>query len=125
MLILITSSVLIFYLFLLQIHLGGMVFSDSLQRGIKKKIIPSPLVLSFPFDATYEDVIRKGVEMFFPNTSTDCDIFTLVDSNGIPYHIENKSIWTLSSFIKTTSLPPSKLRLYVMMQPNVSIKEHS
>ena len=106
------------HLFLPQIHLGGMCFDMVLQRGVKKKHIPSPMVFFLPSNASYDVVIQKGVEYFFPESTTSVNEFCLVDSNGIPYKCD-KSDWVLSEFIKSTGYPPSKIHLYVMWQPKV------
>lgn len=44
---------------LFQIHLGGMIFDSSLQKGVKKRYIPPPMIFTFSSDATHKDVIQK------------------------------------------------------------------
>ena len=44
--------------------MGGMLFDTSAQKGIKKKYIPPPMIISFPSNASYKEVIQKGVEKF-------------------------------------------------------------
>ena len=85
---------------LLQIHLGGMIFDEELQKGVKKRFIPAPVTMSLPCSATYDTVIEKGREHFFPDETGSEDIFFLADSSGIPYKIEDKLDWTLSDLSK-------------------------
>ena len=47
---------------LLQIHLGGMIFDEELQKGVKKRFIPAPVTMSLPRSATYDT--RKGESIF-------------------------------------------------------------
>ena len=89
-----------------QIHMGGMLFDRSVQRGIP------PIIISFPSNASYKEVIQKGVEKFFPDEKDFMDMFCLADSSGVPFEIEDTELWCLSEFVQQSGLPPSKLRLY-------------
>ena len=99
------------YLFLVaffQIHMGGMLYDRHLQKGVKRRYIPAPRIISLPGHAS---VIQKGVEIFFPEEMESLEIFHLADSSGTPFEMDT---WSLSEFIKQLSLPPNKLYLYIM-----------
>ena len=68
-----------------------MIYDRNLQKGVKKIYIPPPTIFSFPSNATYLDVILKGIERFFPEEIQSPDLFCLTDSSGIPYNIEQKN----------------------------------
>ena len=95
--------------------MGGMLFDRSVQKGIKRRYIPPPMILTFLSNAFYKEVIQKGVEKFFPHDADSPDLFCLADSSGIPFEVEDKDNWCLSEFVQQSGLPPSKLRLYVMI----------
>ena len=96
-----------------------MIFDEELQKGVKKRFIPPPVTMSLACSATYDTVIDKGREHFFPDETGSDDSFFLADSSGIPYKVENKSDWILSEFIQSIGQPPSKLRLYILCHPKV------
>ena len=98
----------------LQINFGGMAYDENLQKGVKKRSIPAPMVTSFPCNATYDSVISKGIEKFFPDDVGSPHLFCLADSSAVPYEITDKDTWSLSEFVQQTGQPPSKLRLYIM-----------
>jgi hypothetical protein len=77
--------------------MGGMLFDRSLQKGIKKRYIPPPMIVSFPSNASYKEVIQKGVDKFFPDDADSPDIFCLADSSGVPFDVEDKDTWNLLS----------------------------
>ena len=69
---------------LLQIHLGGMAYDKNLQKGVKRRSIPPPMVVSFPCNVIYKSVIQKGIEKFFPDDVDSPHLFCLADSSGVP-----------------------------------------
>ena len=54
----------------LQIHMGGMLFDRRVQKGIKRRYIPPPMILTYLSNASYKEVIQKGLEKFFHMTLT-------------------------------------------------------
>ena len=95
-----------------------MLFDESLGKGVRKRYIPASQTITFSANATYDLVIQKSQEIFFPDEAREQeDLFCLADSSGIPYEIGNKCEWKLSEFVQGLKLPPSKLRLYVMYRP--------
>ena len=110
---------------LLQIHLGGMAYDKNLQKGVKRRSIPPPMVVSFLCNATYNFVIHKGIKKFFPDDIDSPHLFCLSDSSGVPYEIEDKDTWSLSEFVHQTGQPPSKLRLYIMDFGKVDFQIHT
>ena len=62
-----------------QIHMGGILLDISVQKGIKRKYIP-PIIVSFPINASYKEVIQKGVEKCLPDDKDFMDMFCLADS---------------------------------------------
>ena len=97
-----------------------MIFDEELQKGVKKRFISAPVTMSLPCNVTYDTLIEKGREHFFPDETGSDETFFLDDSSGIPYKIEDKSDWTLSDFIQNIGQPPSKLRLYTLCHPKVN-----
>ena len=95
-----------------------MVYDEELGKGVKKRYIPASQMVIFPANASFSLVIQKSREIFFPDeTNESDDSFTLADSRGVPYDVENKSDWILSEFVQGLKQPPSKLRMYVLYQP--------
>ena len=94
--------------------MGDMLFDRNLQRGIKRRYIPPPTIISFLSNASYKEVIQKGVEKFFPDDKDSLEVFCFADSTGIPFEIENTDTWSLSELVQQSGMPPSKLRLYVI-----------
>ena len=94
-----------------------MVFNEELRKGIRKCYIPASQAVTFPANTSFDTVIQKSRELFFPDeTDESNDCFALADSGGVPYEIQDKSHWTLSDFVQNLKQPPSKLRLYIMYQ---------
>ena len=99
-------------------NVGGMVYDEELGKGVKKRYIPASQTVTFPANASFDLVIQKSREIFFPYETNESDgCFTLADSGGVPYDVENKPDWILSNFVQGLKQPPSKLRIYVMYQP--------
>ena len=96
-----------------------MVFDEVMEKGVKKRYIPPSKTMTFPHDVTYDLVIQRGIETFFPDETSEVDCFCLADSGGVPYVIEDKSSWKLSEFLHKFKQPPSKSHLYVMYMPQV------
>ena len=71
-----------------QIQVGGMLFDEKLGKGVKKQYIPPSQTVTFPTNASYDLVIEKGREVFFPDEPNESDYFTLADSSGMPYEIK-------------------------------------
>ena len=97
-----------------------MIFDEELQKGIKKRCIPPPLTVCFPSNASYDTVLQKGKECFFPYENSATASFCLADSGGTPYKVAHESDWVLSDFVQTTGQPPSKLRLYILCKHKVN-----
>ena len=86
-------------------------------RCVKERYIPAAQTMTYPTNASYELVIEKGREVFFPDEINENDCFALADSGGVP---KNRGEWVLSKFIEGLKQPPSKLRLYILYWPNES-----
>ena len=94
-----------------------MIYNDDLGKGVKKRFIPASQLISFPANSSYDEVIQKSREIFFPDEQNESDeCFKLADSGGVPYDVPNKSDWVLSDFIQSLKIPPSKLHVYVLYQ---------
>ena len=79
---------------------------------MKKRYIPPSQIVSFPANASYNCVIWKAREIFFPDESNESnDCFCLTDSCGVPHNVESESDWVLSEFVQELKQPPSKLRI--------------
>ena len=98
------------------------MFDSDQQKAVRRRTIPPPSSISFAISTTYEDILEIGKNYFFPEF-IDCplDFFCLADSSGILYQIKEKAAWTLSEFIKEIGVSPSKIRLYIVYRPEVSI----
>ena len=84
--------------------------------GIRKKTIPSPRAFEFNSRASYEEVMGTVKSVFFPNGDDNPSHYSLVaGSSGVPF--EEK--WTLAAFLKEYNASPSKIRLYVVYNPQV------
>ena len=96
------------------------MFDDKLCKGVRKRFIPPAQTMTFPANASYNLVIDKGQEVFFPDEATENDCFALADSGGVPYKIEDTAVWVLSDFVESLKQPPSKLHLYILYWPTES-----
>ena len=71
------------------------MFDSTKKRGVKRKSIPSPEDVEFPFTATYEDVLEKGKAIFFDD-EIPLSSLVIADSNGCK--IEPGQDWTIGDF---------------------------
>ena len=91
-----------------------MSYDCELERGVRKHNIAPPHVVDLPKSVTYNEIIKKGQEIFFNDCSSDIKDYYLSGTAGIPYDIEDKENWTLSDFMKSHGFVPSKFRLYIV-----------
>ena len=101
----------------MQLHIGGMMFNTTSRKGIKRKDLPSPKIVDFDACSSYEDIVMKGKELFFPQESDNFDAYSLAGSSGVPFDIADKENWVLGDFLKEHGFQPSKLRLYILYNP--------
>ena len=59
-------------------------------RCVKERYIPAAQTKTYPTNASYELVIEKGREVFFPDEINENDCFALADSGGVP---KNRGEW--------------------------------
>ena len=93
-----------------------MIYVSELDRGVKKKHLPSPRIVDFMRSSNYEDVIKLGKELFFKEETDDLELYCLCGTSGIPFHIEDKDNWNIYDFMKDHGYQPSKFKLYVMLK---------
>ena len=86
--------------------------------GIRRQTIPSPRPFEFNSRASYEEVMGTVIPVFFPNGDDNPSHYSLAGSSGVPFKVD-KDKWTLEAFRKEYKTPPSKIRLYVMYNPQV------
>ena len=72
----------------------------ELDRGVKKKHLPSPRIVDFMRPSNYEDVIKIGKELFFKEETDDLKLYCLCGTSGISFHIEDKDSWNIYDFMK-------------------------
>ena len=53
--------------------MGGMIYDEDLQRGIKKKHLPPPRVVELGKSMNLEEILCEGKNMFFPKTRVGLD----------------------------------------------------
>ena len=86
--------------------------------GIRKKTIPSPQFYKFNSRASYDEVMDKIIPAFFPNGDDNPSHYLLAGSSGVSFKVD-KEKWTLEAFLKECKISPSRIRLYVMYNPQV------
>ena len=67
----------------LQIRMGGMIYCPKEKRGIKRGYLPAPRNVEFTPEATYEDVLTLGREMFFSEIPEADAAYYLAESSGV------------------------------------------
>lgn len=107
----------------MQFHIGGMEYDSHKKRGVKKKYIPTPEEIELSFDASLEDVLQKGKEIFFEDLSPHLTSLVLADSNGhqIPISADDEEDWTIGEFYNQNDYKPSRYKLYVMYCPQLDV----
>ena len=94
--------------------MGGMIYNEELQRGIKKKTIPPPRIVDFSKAASYSEVIEQAKAVSFSDSKNDNSCFALAGPSGTLYEIQDSENWILQDFMKKHGFQPSKLRLYIV-----------
>ena len=59
--------------YVLEYHLGGMIYSELKEKGVKKKGIPPPCEIELPLTASYIDVLQVGKDNFFNDDEITLD----------------------------------------------------
>ncbi len=67
-----------------------MVYDVIQEKGVKRKNIPSPKMISFPKATTYAELIKQRKETFFPSGPPDLSSCCLVGAAGVPFDINNE-----------------------------------
>ena len=95
----------------MQISVSGMMFNQERQCGVRCRDLGPMISMSFSPTESYNGVLKKAVQCFFPKT-TDCK-FYLGDAQGskILDTIDGKE-WTLSEYLHKHGLFPSKTKFY-------------
>ena len=73
------------------------MFNTTSRKGIKRKDLPSPKIVDFDAGSSYEDIVMKGKELFFPQESDNFDAYSLTGSSGVLVDKEN---WILGDFFE-------------------------
>ena len=97
------------------------MYEPDLQRGVKKKTIPSPRVVDFAKSALYEEVLQQAKDIFFREDEHDLGDYCLAGPSGVPFQVDDPTDWVLYEFLKQHGFQPSKLCLYIMYKPEVGI----
>ena len=74
-----------------------MIYVSELDKGVKKKHLPSPHIVDF---MSYKDVINLGKEVLFKKETDDVKLYCLCGTLGIPFHIEDNDSWNIYEYIK-------------------------
>ena len=93
------------------------MFNSSLEKGTRKKGLPSPRIIDFDLLSSYDDVLDKAKDIFFPKEANDLNAYSLATSSGVAFDI-NKENWRLGDFLKDHSFQPSKVRFYILFNSN-------
>jgi len=90
-----------------------MKFDQEKQRGTKRKELGPITSCSIPPDASYQDVLAKGIEEFFPSSGQRQFNYYLADAQGgkLPDDISGTP-WTLGEYLHGHGYFPSKTKLY-------------
>ena len=94
--------------------MGGQLYDPDLQKGVRKKTLSSPQYVDFPKSSNYEEVIKRGKEVFFPKEVNDMSQYYLASTSGIPFHVDNPEDWSLGEFPTEHGFQPSKTRFYLV-----------
>ena len=74
-----------------------MIFHPSVGKGVKKRSIGHPNPREIPRIFTLDEVIQKGLEMYFKTENIDLSDTSLADSDGIVIELDDSSC-TLESY---------------------------
>lgn len=58
-------------------------YTAQKKRGIKRSYLPTPRHLEFPTQATYEDLLACGREVFFAGLPEAEAVYYLAESSGV------------------------------------------
>jgi len=53
--------------------MGGMIYEEELQRGVKKTL-PPPRVIEFARSCNLEEMLCEGKKVFFPNAKVKLSV---------------------------------------------------
>lgn len=98
-----------------QIRIGGMVFCDKEQRGIRRGYLPPPCEVEFTKDTTYEDVLAHGRKTFFSELPEEQAVYYLVDSSGDTLPNFNPGM-TFRQYFWASGNTPSKTWIYTLQR---------
>ena len=104
-----------------QLHMGGMVYDEERQHGVKRKSIPHPRVMNFHKAASYNEVLDQARDIFFSDAEHDVSHYSLAGPLGVPYEISDPEDWVLQEFMKEHDFQPSKLRLYSVFNAKLKV----
>ena len=101
-----------------QVILGGMVYDNTLRKGVRKKYLPepNPTKVELKRDTKYHDILELAKTMYFPEFEESTDFLSLADSSGMPITVADEITWTLGSFYSANCLQPSRYKLYVVIK---------
>ena len=86
-----------------------MLYDPDLQKGVRKKTLPSPQYVDFPKSSNYEEVVKWGREI-------DPSCYYLASTTGIPFHVDDPENWSLGEFLSEHGFQPSKVRFYIVFK---------
>ena len=90
-----------------------MIFDTKLRRGVMKRHLPGPKIVSFS-STSFDDFVATVKPMFFLEEQ-HVGKFGIANASGIPFEV-NSSTWELQDFVKSLGAP-SKIRLYLLHYP--------
>ena len=93
-----------------------MLYDPDLQKGVRKKTLPSPQYVDFPKSSNYKEVVKRGREIFFPKEENDPSCYYLASTTGIPFHVDDPEDWSLGEFLSEHGFQPSKVRFYIVFK---------
>ena len=91
-----------------------------LRKGLELEDRQFHLLGHFEFNsrASYEEVMGTVKPVFFPNGDDNLSHYSLAGSSGVSIKVD-KEKWTLEAFLKECKISPSRIRLYVVYNPQV------
>ena len=92
------------------------MYDPDLQKGVRKKTLPSPQYVDFPRSSNYEEVIKRGKGIFFPKGVNDTSQYYFASTSGIPFHVDDPEDWSLGEFLNEHGYQPSKTRFYIVFK---------
>ena len=109
--------------FLFQVNLGGMIFDELSNKGVRKKILPepNPSKVELNKSCSLHQLNAKATEIFIHDINIQQEKLQLGDSSGTFIRLSDEDDWTVGEYYAKNSFQASRHKLYVIAKMKVTV----